>query len=264
VEDDQRLQYACPVIGSHPVVRAIVAAAERLANDPVAVLIIGERGAGKELLARHLHQAGRDPDAAFVRVDCAEGSTARLEQMLFGPAGGVERAADGALFLDDLGALPLDLQERLLAALEGAATRPRVVASCGCDADQEVRLGRLSSPLRRFLDPIELLVPSLRQRRADIPLLVEHFLATYIARHGAAPCRIDNEALVHLWQYDWPGNVRELESVIERVVVLCRSGVVRTVDLPPNILTAVVGTRSTPVSPALTPPSAAPSLRHLS
>jgi DNA-binding NtrC family response regulator len=252
----------CPVKGSHPVVRVIVAAAERLAHDRTAVFVIGERGAGKELLARHLHQAGSG-EAPFVRIDCAEESFVRLEQTLFGRGGGLERAVDGTLFLDDIGALPIELQERLLAGLEATEAQPRVVASCGHEADEEVRLGRLSAALRRYLDPVELVVPSLRQRRADIPVLVEHFLATYTARHGTPPCRIDNEALVHLWQYDWPGNVRELASVIERVVVLCRSGVVRTADLPPQLFNAAAGAHpGTPMAAA--PHAAGPGLRPLS
>ncbi|MDX2168628.1 MAG: sigma 54-interacting transcriptional regulator [Deltaproteobacteria bacterium] len=252
----------CPVKGAHPVVRVIVAAAERLARDQVAVFVIGERGCGKELLARHLHDCGRPAGAPFVRIDCAEASFGRLEDGLFGRAGGLERAVGGTLFLDDLGALPLELQDRLLAGLEGAAAPPRIVAACASEAEQEERLGRLSAALRRFLDPVELVVPALRQRRADIPLLVEHFLATYAAQHGTPPVRIDNEALVQLWRYDWPGNVRELASVIERVVVLCRSGVVRTADLPPQIFSAACAAAAPP--PPSSAPSAGPGLRPLS
>ncbi len=252
----------CPVKGSHPVIRVIVAAAERLAQDRVAVFVIGERGAGKELLARHLHEYGRGDAAPFVRVDCAESSLARLEQMLFAPGGGFERAAAGTLFLDDLGALTLDLQERLLDRLAETLDEPRIVASCTAEADDEVRLGRLSNQLRRYLAPVELVVPSLRQRRADIPILVEHFLATYVERHGVAACRIDNDALVQLWKYDWPGNVRELESVIERVVVLCRSGVVRSADLPPQIFnSARADVRGAPPAAPLSSFGAGPGLR---
>jgi DNA-binding NtrC family response regulator len=82
---------------------------------------------------------------------------------------------------------------------------------------------------------IEITLPALRQRRADIPLLVEHFLELFAARHRAGPCRIDTEAMVLLWQYDWPGNVRELERMVEHMVVLCRSGAVHAADLPPRV-----------------------------
>jgi len=236
--------------GSHPVVRAIVTAAERLAPERVALLIIGERGTGKELLARHLHQAGGDPLAPFVRIDCAEGSELRLEQQLLDRGGGLDRAHGGTLFLDELGALPLDLQGRLLAALQGGPVQTRIVASSADDAAEACRLGRLSNGLRRFLDPVELLVPSLRQRRPDIPVLAEHFVALYGERHGIGRCRFDTDALVHLWQYDWPGNVRELESVVERVVVLCRTGVIRVADLPLHVR----GTIGAP--PPIQPPPA--------
>jgi DNA-binding NtrC family response regulator len=253
------------VKGAHPVVRAILSAAGRLAGSRVAVLIVGERGTGKELLARHLHLAGGAPEAPFVRIDCAEGSELRLEQALFNAGAGLERANRGTLFLDDLGALPMDLQGRLLAALQGGPGRPRIVASCANDAAEECRLGRLSAALRRFLDPVELLVPSLRQRRADIPVLAEHFLSIYAERHHIGACRFDAEALVHLWQYDWPGNVRELESVVERVVVLCRAGVIRTADLPPHLLGAIGSMRALPPTPprVTAPVGAGPNLRPL-
>jgi DNA-binding NtrC family response regulator len=255
------------VKGSHSVVRAIVSAAERLAGSRVAILVIGERGTGKELLARHLHFAGSGHEAPFVRIDCTEGSQLRLEQALFDADSGLGRANGGTLFLDDLGALPMALQDRLPAALQSGPARPRVVASCATNAEDACRLGRLSDALRRYLDPVELLVPSLRQRRADVPVLVEHFVGLYAARHGIGACRFDTDALVHLWQYDWPGNVRELESVVERVVVLCRSGVIRTTDLPSHIHGATGGLRHGPCTPPrVTAPAGAgpgPGLRPL-
>jgi len=256
----------CPVKGVHPVVRMIVGTAERLADGDVSVFIVGERGSGRELLARYLHHVGRGDDAPFVRIDCSEASTTRLERELFEAGGGLARAAGGTLFLDDLGALPLDMQDQLLAARRGAARVARVVASCAADAANECRLGRVSEGLLRQLAPVELVMPSLRQRRADILLLVEHFLDLYVARHGVPSCRIENDALVNIWQYDWPGNVRELESVIERVVVLCRSGVVRTADLPPHV--RLGGAAHRPTAPASTrfsaPHAAGPTLRPLS
>ena len=107
---------------------------------------------------------------------------------------------------------------RLLAARDPAEALPRWLAEAG-------------------LALVEIPVPALRQRRSDIPVLVEHFLALYATRHGVGSRRIETEAMVQLWQYDWPGNVRELESVIERVVVLSRSGVIRAADLPRHICT---------------------------
>jgi DNA-binding NtrC family response regulator len=229
--------------GSHPVIQAILSAAERIATTDVCVLIIGEKGTGKELLARYIHELSRRTEQPFVRIDCQELAAVRGGSRLAGAlaqdgdgsmAGALcERARGGTLFLDHLSAFGPETQARFLSWFLGraASTDTRVLAAR--DPGEA-----LSSCLAAAgLALVEIPVPALRQRRSDIPLLVEHFLQLYVARHAVAPRRIDTEAMVQLWQYDWPGNVRELESVIERVVVLSRSGVIRTADLPPHICT---------------------------
>jgi DNA-binding NtrC family response regulator len=232
----------CTIIGSHPVMRAIVAVVERLADSQRAVLITGEKGTGKGLIARYLHRCSTRSAAPLVRVDCAEVSYERLERELFGfdgllSASAWHRAAGGVLLFDGLMALPAEMQHRLALRLRNPSDDwagqgiVRVVAT----AEHEVASGGLTTELVRCLEPVEIALPALRQRRSDIPVLVDHFLVTYAERHERGCCRIETDALVHLWQYDWPGNVRELESVIERVVVLCRGGVIRTADLPGNI-----------------------------
>jgi DNA-binding NtrC family response regulator len=229
------------IVGTHPIVRAIAEAAERLARSGDAVFVIGERGTGKELFARQLHAAGRRPDERFVRVDCAEASEERLAHELFERERGWERASGGTLLLDDLPSLPPELQRRLLDSFRQAAPDACRAAQLVASMDQAIALqrrsGRLDGELIDHLCPVEVALPALRQRRSDIPVLVEHFLALYAQRNGVPDCVIETEALVHLWQYDWPGNVRELESVIERVVVLCPRGVVRSTDLPASIRT---------------------------
>jgi DNA-binding NtrC family response regulator len=225
-------------LGEHPVVRAILGAAEPLARSGRAVAVVGERGTGKELFARHMHAAAGLSEEHFVRVDCAESSPDRLAHELFEREGGWRRAAAGTVLLDDLPSLPLDLQQRLLADLcrahgvNGSARTPRLVASLTQEMTQECVVGHLDAALIAHLQPVEIVLPALRQRRCDIPLLVQHFLSLYAERHGVPPPAIETEALVQLWQYDWPGNVRELESLVERVVVLCRRGVIRSADLP--------------------------------
>lgn len=248
----------CAIKGSHPVIRVIVAAAERLAHRPTPILIIGEPGTGRELLARHVHRCGNLPDASFVRIGPGEASAARLENA-------VVRAGGGTLFVDDLSGLSPDLQEVLLDALQRATMpSPRLIASSALDAAEGRRQGRLSAALLRHLDPVELAVPALRQRRADIPVLVEHFLRTYVDRHVLPPCRIEGEALVQLWGYDWPGNVRELESVIERVAVLCRSGVVRRADLPATLRDGgQFGGPTGPQAPRAAATNGGPTLRQM-
>ncbi|MGH7789972.1 MAG: sigma-54-dependent transcriptional regulator [Candidatus Binatia bacterium] len=231
--------------GAHPVVRAIVAAAQRIAPTDMAVFISGERGSGKELLGRVLHAGSRRAAAAFVRLDCTELSPERMDGELFAasvPAFGqvrstanlLDRARGGTLFLDELPAMPLDVQERLPALFAGGGD-VRIVASSQRDMAVDLGSERLSAHLIEYLAPLELCVPALRQRRSDIPLLIEHFLAVYGDRHGIGPCRMQTDAMVQLWQYDWPGNVRELESLVERIVVLSRGALIGPGDLPPHI-----------------------------
>lgn len=246
--------------------RAIVAAAERLARCGRAVAVVGERGAGKELFARHVHAVAGRTEERFVRVDCAEVVPDRLEHELFERDGGWRRAAGGTLLLDDLLLLPIGLQQRLCAELRaGGGAReewaPQIVASL----DQEValvrRAGRLDAGLLDQLSPVEIALPALRQRRSDIPILVQHFLALYAARHEVPLRGIETDALVSLWQYDWPGNVRELESVIERVVVLCPRRVIRGADLPAHVRSGIGARIADPIAaPAFDGPRLRPTL----
>jgi DNA-binding NtrC family response regulator len=223
--------------------RAILSAAERIATADVGVLIVGEKGTGKELLARYIHAASRRGGRSFIRVDCQEVAAARagtsqasaLAQGL--TDSGIEaelvgRARGGTLFLDHLSALAPEAQERLLWSLLGETGSGADVRLLAARDPSDAVPACLATP---GLALIELPLPALRQRRSDIPVLVEHFLELYGARHGVGPCAVDTEAMVHLWQYDWPGNVRELESVVERVVVLSHNGRIHTADLPPHL-----------------------------
>jgi DNA-binding NtrC family response regulator len=224
-------------LGTHPIVHAIVGAAERLGRGGGAVAVVGERGTGKELFARYLHSTARRPADAFVRIDCAEPSEPRLRQDLFERDGGWRRARGGTLFLDNFPSLGLEWQERLHDELADTprAHWPQVIASMDRDLLRCRSGAGVHEDLVELLAPVEVALPALRQRRADIPVLVQHFLRVYAARHGVRVPAIATEALVELWQYDWPGNVRELESVVERVVVLCAGDVIRRSDLPPHI-----------------------------
>lgn len=225
------------IVGAHPTVRALVTAAERLGRTRDPVAIIGERGTGKELFARHLHQVAGRSSERFVRIDCAEPEERRLVQQLFEIDGGWRRASGGTLLLDGLPALPLTWQEQLLGEMAATPREkwPHVVVS----ADRDLACGRsggcLHDALVTALNPIEVVLPALRQRRCDIPALVQHFLGFYAARHDVRTPIMETEALVALWEHDWPGNVRELESVVERIVVLCRDGRIRSGDLPATI-----------------------------
>jgi two-component system response regulator HydG len=231
---------AARILGTHSIVRAIAGAAERLARSHTAVAIVGEPGTGKELFARYLHLAAARPDERFVRIDCTEAVEQHLQQDLFERGGGWRRANGGTLLLDGLPSLAIEWQRRLhdeLAAAEPSAW-PHVVASMDRELAPSRRGGYLHEHLVELLRPVEVFLPALRQRRADIPVLVQHFLRVYAARNDVPVPGIETEALVQLWQYEWPGNVRELESIVERVVVLCTSGVIRVADLPMNVRAA--------------------------
>lgn len=236
------------ILGTHPVVRALAGAARQLARSGHAVIVAGERGTGKELFARQMHVAAGRPTDAFIRVDCAEPSLRRLEHELFEREGGWRRGAGGTLLLDDLSSLPLELQQRLLEDLRSAPDSdcrcdPQLVGSLDQELAAQGRGDRLLGSLIDHLRPVEVVLPALRLRRPDIPILVQHFLRLYAERNGVPYCAIETEALVELWQYDWPGNVRELESVIERVAVLSAGGVVRSQDLPATVR-AGIGARA--------------------
>ena len=233
----------CSIRGSHPVVQAIVSAAARIATTDVGVLIVGEKGVGKELLARFVHDMSDRAGGPFLRVDCQDlagqwdgtivTSTLSRELEEDGIGGAIlERARGGTLFLDHISAFGPELQARLLTSIVGGSVAQldvRLVAA------REPRESLPSCLAVAALALVEIPVPALRHRRSDIPVPVEHFLELYARRHGVAPCQIDRDAMVQLWQYDWPGNVRELESLIERVVVLSRGGGIHVTDLPSHV-----------------------------
>jgi DNA-binding NtrC family response regulator len=225
--------------GAHPVIRAIVSVAARIAASDVNALIVGEHGTGKELLARHIHQSGREPEAAFVRLDCQDLAERALVVDLCNSANGngngavhgaLARARGGTLFVDHLDCFDVARQIQVLSTVlhSAASVRVRVLAAADVNGS-----GRSIAAVELGL--VEIPVPALRQRRSDIPVLVRYFLDLYADRHGVAAQRVETAAMVALWQYDWPGNVRELESVVERIVVLGRGDVIHCRDLPAHI-----------------------------
>jgi len=226
---------------------------EKVARSNSSVLIYGESGTGKELVARAIHVTSERRDRPFAAVSVAALPETILEAELFGYEKGAftgadarkiglfEQASGSTLFLDEVGELKRDLQVKLLRVLQErevlrvGGTEPvpvdvRVVAATNRDLEREVREGRFREDLFYRLNVIPIVLPPLRERRTDIPLLVEHFLAKH--REPGRARGIAPEALEALVAYYWPGNVRELESVVERMLLLVDGDVVRRDDLP--------------------------------
>jgi DNA-binding NtrC family response regulator len=242
------------LVGNSPAMEKLYRILSKVAATNHPVLIVGESGTGKELVARSIHTNGTNANKPFVPVDCGSLAPAMIEGELFGHAKGAipgtTRAKLGllaglegeTLFLDEIGELPLDLQGRLLRALQekivipvgsdqGVPLTARILASTTRDLTQLVETGRFRKDLYFRLNIVTLRIPALRERRCDIPLLAAHILERMKTEHGIAYTFAD-EALHLLMDYDWPGNVRELERAIERACSLSSGPVLHLGDFP--------------------------------
>ncbi len=249
------------IVGSGSKLRHLLHQVRKVAASQSEVLIRGESGTGKELLARALHETSPRADKPFVKVHCAALSPGLLESELFGHVKGAftgahrdkvgrfEMADGGTLFLDEIGDIDLSVQTKLLRVLqettfervgsgEPVKVDARVIAATHQNLEQLIREGRFREDLYYRLNVISMTVPPLRERREDIPELVESFLRIYGPRCGKPGVQIDDDALVVLKSYPWPGNVRQLENVVERAVVFAEGPAVTAEDLPPEVLEA--------------------------
>jgi transcriptional regulator with PAS, ATPase and Fis domain len=246
------------MIAGDPLMRKLGALIERAAPTEATVLITGETGTGKELVARTIHALSPRANKTFVPINCAAIPQELLESELFGHARGAftgalaprpglfQLAKGGTLLLDEVGELPLALQAKLLRVLQEREVRPigadhavpvdvRVIASTNKDLEEEVAKGAFRQDLFYRLQVIPIVVPPLRTRRSDIPLLVRYFLEKCNRRYGIA-VEISTEAMVYLWEYDWPGNVRQLENIVEQLVILSSKDRIDVADLPATIV----------------------------
>ncbi|MGI6163845.1 MAG: sigma-54-dependent transcriptional regulator [Bacillota bacterium] len=228
---------------------------ERVSSSDVPILILGESGTGKEIFARAIHHASPRKDRPFVPVNCAALPENLLESELFGfeegafsgarrrKPGKFELAQGGTLFLDEVGELPLAMQPKILRALEekeidrlgGTERLPvdvRIVAASNKNIPAEVRTGRFRQDLYFRLAVIPIVIPPLRERKEDIPVLARHFLRQFALEQKRAVPRLDEEAIGTLISYPWPGNVRELKNAMHQVSIMCDSHVIRKRDLP--------------------------------
>ena len=227
--------------------RKVFALLKKVINTDATVLLRGETGTGKELIAQAVHYNSNRKKQEFVAQNCAALPETLLESELFGYVKGafsganadktglIELADGGTLFLDEIGDMPIGLQAKLLRVLQEKEVRPlgstqtrkvniRVVAATHCDLQEKIRAGEFREDLyyRLCVFPIEL--PPLHQRREDLPALLQHFISDFSERYDKDIIGISPAALDHLLHYDYPGNIRELRNVMERAVLMCESG----------------------------------------
>jgi len=261
-------QRLCNIIYRSEKMKNLMETLPRIAESNSNVLITGESGVGKELIANALHRLSKRANREFVAINCVAFPEGLLESELFGHMKGAftdahynkqglfEIADGGTLFLDEIGDMPLSLQAKLLRVIENGTFRRvggvtdikvdvRIISATNKDLKKEIEEGRFREDLYYRLNVIPVHIPPLRERREDIPLLAEYFVNKY---HPGK--RLSNEALEALKNYSWRGNVRELENVIERVCLLTKSDEITLQDLPPEI---IMDTKERPIVPELTP-----------
>jgi DNA-binding NtrC family response regulator len=245
------------LIGVSPRMQRVYKLIEKVAQHSYPVLILGESGTGKELVSRSIHFSGPRSNKPFSPVDCSALVPTLIESELFGYVKGAftgaqqskqglfEAAGEGTLFLDEIGDLPVDLQAKLLRALQEHEVKPvgsndrvgiraRVIAATNRDLEASIRTGSFRQDLYFRLNVVQIKLPALRDRRVDIPLLVNAFLEKF--SDPARPIHtISEEAMRRIMAYDWPGNIRELENAIERAVALGSGPILHVGDLPSNL-----------------------------
>ncbi len=247
------------LVGRHPSMQKLYRLIGNVARTPVTVLITGESGTGKELVARAIHHQGPRREGPFVPVNLAAIPETLMESELFGHERGAftgasqrrlgkfELAHGGTLFLDEIAALRVDLQAKILRVLQEreiervGGTRHikvdvRIIAATNADLKKAIRAGTFREDLYYRLDVVQIPVPPLRERREDIPLLMDHFIRKYNQRFGKRLTHVSPKALEVLRQAPWPGNVRELENMIERAVALSDGPIIDLKDLPLELM----------------------------
>jgi two-component system response regulator HydG len=245
------------IVGRSPEMEKLYRIISKAANSIHPVLILGESGTGKEMVARSIHYSGPFRDKPFIPVDCGSLVPTLIESELFGYVKGAFTGASqakdglmaiaegGTIFLDEVGELPVDLQAKLLRAIQEKEIRPvgstrripiniRILAATNRDLEQAVMQGAFRRDLYFRLNVLSLRIPALRERRQDIPLLIGHFVER-MARNSGQEKMLSDEALKAMLAYDWPGNVRELENCLERTSAFTSGPLIHTTDLPREI-----------------------------
>ncbi len=255
---EEQIDEAPEMLGQAPAMQDVFRAIGRLAQSHVTVLITGESGSGKELVARALHKHSPRATGPFVAINTAAIPKDLLESELFGHERGAftgaqtsrrgrfEQADGGTLFLDEIGDMPFDLQTRLLRVLSdghfyrvgghsAVKANVRVIAATHQDLEQRVKEGAFREDLFHRLNVIRLRLPALRERREDVPMLTRHFLQRSAQQLGVEPKRISDAAMAQMSQFQFPGNVRQLENICHWLTVMAPAQVIECKDLPPEV-----------------------------
>ncbi len=264
----ERLERGQEIVGKSPLIDELRAQIATAAPTNGRVLIHGENGSGKELVARAIHTLSARRDGPFVEVNCAAIPEELIESELFGHERGAftgavarrrgkfELADVGTIFLDEVGDMSLKTQAKVLRVLEEQAFERvggketirvdvRVLAASNQNLPEQIAQGRFREDLFYRLSVIPVEVPALRQRKEDIPLLVEHFITLFSGENGKRPKTVSVEALAYFLSYDWPGNVRELRNMVERLVIMAPRDVIGPEDLPPPLRPREAGAEET-------------------
>ncbi len=246
------------IIGTSAAIKKVIGEIERVARSDITVLITGESGTGKELVAKGIHFSGARKNKPFVAINCAAIPESLIEAEFFGykkgaftgatveSKGKFEEASGGTLFLDEISTMPLALQSRLLRVLqEQEVTRlgentprkinVRIIAATNQDLPELIKHNEFREDLYYRLAVVPIKLPALRERREDVPFLVEHFLQKFAAKHNTKLPKIEREVFQVFDRYAWHGNVRELENLIERMLVLSDDEVLTLDDVPENV-----------------------------
>jgi two-component system response regulator AtoC len=275
------LSFDSVVVGRSARMRAVFEFLRVIGNSDSTVLVTGESGTGKEVTATLIHQSSRRKHHPFVAVSCALFSETLIESELFGHERGAftgaikdrpgrfELADGGTIFLDDIDDVPLSMQVKLLRVLQnrtierlgGTRTVPvnvRIIAGSKRDLKQMVAEGKFREDLYYRLNVLPVALPPLRERREDIPVLMEHFLERYFRRRGEDPPQLSDAVKQAFMRYGWPGNVRELENACERIAQTCTCGTVRVGCMSASILFRAGAQPPDLAAPATLPQQAAP------
>ena len=249
------------LVGDSPEMHSIFEVIGKVADTPSTVLITGESGTGKELVAKALHEHSSRQGGPFIKINCAAIPKTLMESELFGyekgaftgatssKPGRFELADGGTLFLDEIGEIPVEMQVKLLRAIQesefervgGLKTIKvdvRLITATNRDLEQEIQRGNFREDLYYRLNVVPLLIPPLRKRAGDIPLLVRHIMKKFNERLKKNVAGIDDDALAALEGHAWPGNIRELENVLERTILFCKGERIALADLPDEISNA--------------------------